>query len=131
MVKYSLNFSNTFKADIKQNILRWSEFFTLNTRMEKRRHEIKKLVIFNFLQIKDIVENKSSYNSLYYKINFMEITLISTTWKVSVFGVILFRILPHSDWMQRDTIWMGKNKDQNNSKYGHFSRSDQNVGKQY
>ena len=31
-----------------------------------------------------------------------------TAWKVSVFGVILVRIFPHSDWMRRDT-------DQNNS----------------
>ena len=39
-----------------------------------------------------------------------------TAWKVPVFGVILVRIFPHSDWMQ-------KNMDQKNSEYGHFLRS--------
>ena len=27
-----------------------------------------------------------------------------TAWKVSVFGVILVRIFPHSDWIRRDTV---------------------------
>ena len=44
-----------------------------------------------------------------------------------VFGVILVRIFPHSDWMQRDTtylsVFMRENADQSNSEYGHFSRS--------
>ena len=39
-----------------------------------------------------------------------------TAWKVSVFGVFLVGIFPHSDW-----IW--ENMDQKNSEYGHFSRS--------
>ena len=52
---------------------------------------------------------------------------------MSVFGVILVRIFPHSDWMRRDTEDLsvfilnygkcGKNADQKNSKYGHFLRS--------
>ena len=42
--------------------------------------------------------------------------LICTAWKVSVFGVILVRIFPHSDWIRENT-------DQNISEYGHFSRS--------
>ena len=37
----------------------------------------------------------------------------STTWKVSVFGVILFRIFPYSD--------------QNNSEYGQFLRSEEGA----
>ena len=41
-----------------------------------------------------------------------------TVQKVSVFGVILLRILPNSDWIRRDT----QNTDQNNSEYGHFLR---------
>ena len=41
-----------------------------------------------------------------------------TVQKVSVFGVILLRILPHSDSIRRDT----QNTDQNNSEYGHFLR---------
>ena len=55
--------------------------------------------------------------------------LINTAWKVSVFGVILLRIFPHSDWMWRDTPYLSvfslnaENKDQNNSEYGHFLRS--------
>ena len=40
----------------------------------------------------------------------------NTAYKVSVFGVILVCIFPHSDWIRRDT-------DQNNSEYGHFLRS--------
>ena len=44
-------------------------------------------------------------------------------WKVSVFGVLLVRIFPHSDWIQRDIVRMLVNTDKKNSKYGHFSRS--------
>ena len=39
-----------------------------------------------------------------------------TTFKVSMFGVTVVRIFPYS-------VWMRKNADQNNSAYGHFSRS--------
>ena len=56
-----------------------------------------------------------------------EVTFIAE--KVSVFGVILVRIFPHSDWIRRDmeylspySVRMRENADQNNSKYGHFSR---------
>ena len=31
-----------------------------------------------------------------------------TVWKVSVFGVFLVRIFPHSDWIRRDTERYGK-----------------------
>ena len=41
-----------------------------------------------------------------------------TVWKVSVFGVILVRILPHSAVQ----MWEN-NTDENNSEYGHFLRS--------
>ena len=50
-----------------------------------------------------------------------------TPWKVSVFGVILVRIFPHSDWVRRDNLYLVRmrgNADQNNSKYEHFLRSD-------
>ena len=43
--------------------------------------------------------------------------------KVSVFGVILVRIHPHSDY----SVCMRENADQNNSKYRHFSRSDRHT----
>ena len=52
-----------------------------------------------------------------------------TAWKMSVFGVILVRIFPHSEWIQRDTPYLpvfrlnAGNTDQNNSEYGHFLRS--------
>ena len=48
---------------------------------------------------------------------------------MSVFGVILVRILPHSDWTGKDTSYLfafspnAENTGQNNSEYGHFSRS--------
>ena len=48
-----------------------------------------------------------------------------TTW-VSVYGVILVRIFPHSKWIQRDTsysVQIQEHTDQNNSNYGHFLRS--------
>ena len=50
----------------------------------------------------------------------------STVWKVSVFGVFLVGIFPHSDWTQRDTEIFSPNAGKykpENFKYGHFSRS--------
>ena len=53
----------------------------------------------------------------------------STALKVSVFGVVLVRIFPHSDWIRRDlrislySVQIWENTDQNNSEYGHFLRS--------
>ena len=47
----------------------------------------------------------------------------------STSSVILIPIFPHSDWIRRDTpnhsvlVRMRENMDQNNSEYGHFSRS--------
>ena len=51
----------------------------------------------------------------------------TTALNLSVFGVILVRIFPHSDWIRRDTesVRIRENADQNNSEYGHFSRSVQ------
>ena len=55
---------------------------------------------------------------------------IYTARKVSVFGAFLVRIFPHSDWIRRDTQYLSVfspkagNKDQKNSEYGYFSRSD-------
>ena len=40
--------------------------------------------------------------------------------KMFVFGVTLVHVFLHSDWIRRDTR---ENIDQNNSEYGHFSRS--------
>ena len=62
-----------------------------------------------------------------------ECTIIeeNTSWKVSIFGVILVRIFPRLDWIWRDTkysVRMRKNADQNNSEYGHFLCSERKVG---
>ena len=49
-----------------------------------------------------------------------------TAWKMSVFGVILVRIFPQTDWILRISLYSvrtRKNTYQNNSKYGHFLRS--------
>ena len=49
-----------------------------------------------------------------------------TARKVSVFGVFLARIFPHSDWIRRDTeysVQMREKPDQKNSKYVQFWRS--------
>ena len=49
---------------------------------------------------------------------------------MSMFGVILVRIFPHSDWIGEIrsispySVQMRKNMDQDNSEYRHFSRSD-------
>ena len=47
------------------------------------------------------------YNLVWLKIhnlfNQMKKVVTETSWKVYVFGVVLARILPHSDWMRRDT----------------------------
>ena len=40
-----------------------------------------------------------------------------------VFGVFLFRILQHSDWIRRGIVGMRENTDQKNSECGHFLRS--------
>ena len=56
----------------------------------------KKTIKMKFGRIETLaIFNKSS------KKNFFRAT--HTAWKVSVFGVILVRIFPHSDWIRRDT----------------------------
>ena len=50
----------------------------------------------------------------------------NTAKKVSVFGLLLVHIFPHSHWIWRDTLYsvqMRENTEQKNSKYGHFSCS--------
>ena len=55
----------------------------------------------------------------------MNVMIHGTAWKVSVFGVILVRLFPLSDWIRifPYLIQMRENTDQNNSEYGHFLRS--------
>ena len=56
--------------------------------------------------------------------------------KVSVFGIIMVRIFPHSDWILRDnpyllySVLMRENTDHSNSEYGHFLRSDDEFNTQ-
>ena len=60
--------------------------------------------------------------------------LLYIAWKVSLFGVILVRIFPHSGWIGEIpsisrsislySFQMRENADQKNSEYGHFLRSD-------
>ena len=64
------------------------------------------------------------------KISFSEtFALMFTTWKVSVFGVILVCISPNSEWRREIrsispySVQMQENVDQNNSEEGHFLRS--------
>ena len=62
-------------------------------------------------------------------------TLTYTAWKVSVFGVFLVRIFPHSEWIRRDTPYLSvpvqicEDTNQKNSEYGHLSRSDKGSRK--
>ena len=43
---------------------------------------------------------------------------------MSVFGVILVPIFPHSNWIGGDSVGILKNADQTNSEYGYFLRSE-------
>ena len=58
-----------------------------------------------------------------------------TAWIVSVFGVILVLIFPHSVWIRRDTppysVRMEENADQNNPEFGHFLRSVTKLVKRF
>ena len=44
---------------------------------------------------------------------------IYTAWKVSVFRAFLIHILPHSDWIRRDNVWMQENSTPENTKTFH------------
>ena len=69
------------------------------------------------------------FSSLFhiYSLWFSDVSRVnSTAEKVSVFGVIVVSIFPHSDWILRISpysVRMRENTDQNNSEYGHFLRS--------
>ena len=59
-----------------------------------------------------------------YKLSYDEKSI--TAWKMSVFGVILVHIFPHSDWIWRDMKYLSvfsPNAGKYNFKYGHFLRS--------
>ena len=54
-----------------------------------------------------------------------------TAWKVSKYGVFLVRIIPHSDWIRRDTEYVsvfspnaGKYRPEKNSVFGNFLGSE-------
>ena len=53
---------------------------------------------------------------------------LATTLKVSVFGVIMVSIFPHSNLLRGDTeyssVWMQENADQKDTEYGHLLRSE-------
>ena len=60
-----------------------------------------------------------------YKPSFALATKSYTAWKVSVFGVFLVFIFPHSNWIRRDTEYLSpysvrvpENTDQKNSVFG-------------
>ena len=58
-----------------------------------------------------------------YQIHCLERRNVSgTAWKVSVLGVILVRIFPHSNWIRTVFSPDAGNTEQNNSEYGHFLR---------
>ena len=56
-----------------------------------------------------------------------ESTIKYTVWKLSVFGVFLICIFPHSDWILLSispySVRMLEKTDQKNSEYEHFSHS--------
>ena len=102
----------------------------------------EKIYLINFRklglekEVHDVIKPKK-HNSQYkyylsgaFKLAWITFLKNYTAWKVSVFGVFLGRIFPHSDWVRRDTLYIHpysvriqKNTDHKNSQYGHFSRS--------
>ena len=87
-----------------------------------------------FLENKKILNiNLKLYIRTYISKSIIEVLLIYTAWKVSIFGVILVLIFPHLDRMSTDTKYLsvfspnaGK-YDQNNTEYIHFLHSDTSV----
>ena len=102
----------------------------------------EKIYLINFRklglerEIHDVIKPKKCrpqykyYLSGAFRLSWITFLKNYAAWKVSVFGVSLGRIFPHSDWVRRDilcicpySVRIQKNTDYKNSEYGHFSRS--------
>ena len=71
---------------------------------------------------------KLGYNN-FFSLSMKYFIILNTAWKVSVFGVMLIRISPHTNWIRRIrsispySVQTRENAGQNKSEYGHFLRS--------
>ena len=93
----------------------WSKYGKIRTRKTPNRDTYHTVIILNLcLYVKiSIILSISSFQIIMNPL---------TTWNVSVFGVILVRIFPHS-CISPYSVRMLQNADQNNFRYGHFLRS--------
>ena len=79
------------------------------------------------------LESSCKLGTIVFSSSTMKMLARRTAWNVSVFGVILVRIFPHSNWIRRDNLCLSvfslnaENADQNNSDYWHFSRSEEDL----
>ena len=66
------------------------------------------IYIFSEYLFSRIKKSTNEYNSCYTVIGIRCCKTIKTitAWKVSVFGIILVRIFPHSDWIWRDATYL-------------------------
>ena len=81
--------------------------------------------IFTFYELNILLQNLPNFT--YKEMLLKHGGIIITSWKLSVFWVILVRIFLHSDRILRISpysVRMRENRDQNNSEYGRFLRSE-------
>ena len=71
-------------------------------------HKLRKMKISNSSGILRTPNHDGSFLLLFgkRKLQSFEISLELTAWKLFVFGVILVRIFPHSNWIRRDTPYL-------------------------
>ena len=65
-------------------------------------------MFFTFLKLYKWYQIAQNITDSYSSVMLRKYTNIvpSTKWKVSIFGVFLIRIFPHSDWIQRNTLYL-------------------------
>ena len=79
--------------------------------MQNLFHELlikgNSLIIWNFWISLQFWRRRISYIN---RTTDQPVSYLVTAWRVSIFGVILVRIFPHSDWIRRDTLWQTYSK---------------------
>ena len=86
--------------EIRRRQLRW---YVRKAKMKNYEVAPRKSFLQNFLKIPS--GNPTNPNGLICVVYQMT-GLYITAWKVSVLGVILARIFPHSNWIRRDTVYL-------------------------
>ena len=104
------------------NWVLWYLLPTILVRQKRSKFERISGCDYSFIIEKgQFIEWMAKTGLAYYNINSIPLKKRIHCVKSILFGVILVHIFPHSDWIRRD---IRENADQNNSEYGHFSRSD-------